>query len=98
MDHIDFLPPDDAGQPVGVQEHAHGVLRGRRKRQPLAALRLELANEPPALGRHERARAQCGQSLGDIDRRALGPARLEFGDQLQDGPAVKGMAGVRGKG
>ncbi len=98
MDDVDRLPADQPRERIGVQHHAGRVLRGGRERQPFAALRLQLAHEAAALRRHQRAGAERGQRLGDVDRRAFRPAGLELGDELEDGAAVQDVTGVRGKG
>ena len=69
---------------------ASGFLRAGRKRQPDAALGLQLADQPPALGRDQRARADLGKPRGDIDRRALGAAGIELRDDLQDRAPASG--------
>ena len=75
------------GEAAHVEQHRERVLGRRRKRHPDAALGLQLADEAPALGRDERPGAGMGEALGDVDGRSLRPARLEFGDDLQDRPA-----------
>ena len=80
-----------------VEQHGERVLGRRRKGDPDAALGLQLADEPPALGRDQRAGAGMDQALGDVDGGALRAARLEFGDDLKDRPARQRMDMEDGK-
>ena len=53
----------------------------------MAALRLQLADQPAAFGRHQRAGPDRSEGARDIDRGALGAAGIEFGDDLQNAGA-----------
>ena len=56
----------------------------------MAALGLQLADEPAAFRCDERARADRREGTGHVDRGPLGAARFEFGDDLQDARARQG--------
>jgi len=57
-----------------------------------------LADQPPALGRDERPRAEPGETSGNVDRRPFRPARIQFRDDLQDRPPGQRMNGRHRKG
>jgi pimeloyl-ACP methyl ester carboxylesterase len=83
-----LLLADDRGRAAGTLSSIDsGFLVAAGKGQPDAALGLQLADQPPALGGHQRPRAGPRQRLGNVDGRALGPARLEIGDDLEHGAA-----------
>lgn len=87
MHDVDVLARDQGGEAAHVGGHRHRVFTGGRKGVKLAAERLQFADEPPAFGRDQRARAGLHQGFGDFQRRALRASRIEIGDDLEDGLA-----------
>jgi hypothetical protein len=85
VDEVDPLLLAEQRELADVEQHGERVLGRGRKRQPDAALGLQLGDQPAALGRDQRARADLGQPRGDVDGRALGAAGLELRDDLQHG-------------
>jgi hypothetical protein len=85
------LIPAQPRQAPDVEEHLERVLGRGRKSGPDAALGLQLADEAAALAGNERAPAYGHESGRDINGRALGAARLELGNDLQDRAPGKGM-------
>ena len=87
----------DAGETPNVQRHRERVLGTGRKRDPNPTFGLKLANKPATFGRNQRPRAYRHEACRDIDCGALGPARLEIGNNLQDRAPCQRM-GARGQG
>ena len=84
MNDIDVLPLDERCEPAHIAGHGERILGRGGKGVKLAAQRLQFADEPSALGRHQGARAGANESVGDFQRRTLRAARVERGDDLQD--------------
>jgi hypothetical protein len=81
---VDALGDDEPREAARIEPHRDWVFRAGGKRHQQAADRLQLAGEAPAFGGHQRPRACRHQRGGDVDRRALGAARIDARDDLQD--------------
>jgi hypothetical protein len=84
VNEIDPLLGDQTRQARHVERHRQRILGRGGKRREHAADRLQLAGEPPPLRRDERARADSDEGCGDVDRRPLGAAGVEPGNDLQN--------------
>ncbi len=89
MNKVDALRSDQLRKLADIEQHFEGILGLGGKRHPKTTSRLELADEAAPIACDKRPCATRHQRLSNIDCRALGPAGIEFRDDLQNRPPGK---------
>ena len=84
VDDIDGLAADRRHEPVHVAPEVERILRGRRHANEFSAQRRQLVLQPPAGRSDQRAAALGDHRFGDLERRPLGAAGIEFGNNLEN--------------